>query len=32
MVNARVEKLVRDAVIWTHAAGYAVLQVETFRS
>jgi alkylation response protein AidB-like acyl-CoA dehydrogenase len=31
MMNARVDKLVRDAMIWTHLGGDTVLRLKTAR-
>ena len=31
MINARVDKLVRDAMIWTHLAGDSVQRLRTIK-
>jgi len=31
LMNARVDKLVRDAMVWTHDAGDTVQRMKTFR-
>ena len=31
MINARVDKLVRDAMVWTHLAGDTVQRVKILR-